>query len=255
MPHSLHIGEVATRTGRSVHAIRWYEAQGLVPGVERDGGGRRVYTEHHVGWLEFMDRLRGTGDADTAAVNIVLTNVVEYAILEWLAKPQVNVGWDDIGTIYMLQGSIGGGGIPIVYQAVLVGPNPDEYNALVKRRPISIVLPPGSAVLRRGEHERTIEVRTRHSYVRIALSMRGGSVFNAATNPAAATLQKALHLSPTAPPSWVAALMANVETGQYPVGRFSKAAKLEAAWLDRIRARFETDFSWDRLRQRLHNAQ
>jgi DNA-binding transcriptional MerR regulator len=61
MPHSLHIGEVATRTGRSVHAIRWYEAQGLVPGVERDGGGRRIYTEHHVGWLEFMDRLRGTG--------------------------------------------------------------------------------------------------------------------------------------------------------------------------------------------------
>jgi DNA-binding transcriptional MerR regulator len=61
MPHSLHIGEIATRTGRSVHAIRWYEAQGLVPGVERDGGGRRVYTEHHVGWLEFMDRLRGTG--------------------------------------------------------------------------------------------------------------------------------------------------------------------------------------------------
>src|SRR5260370_10944483 len=61
MPHSLHIGEVATRTGRSVHAIRWYEAQGLVPGVERDGGGRRGYTEHHVGWLEFMDRLRGTG--------------------------------------------------------------------------------------------------------------------------------------------------------------------------------------------------
>src|SRR5260370_38964298 len=61
MPHSLHIGEVATRTGRSVHAIRWYEAQGLVPGVERDGGGRRGYTEHHVGWLDFMDRLRGTG--------------------------------------------------------------------------------------------------------------------------------------------------------------------------------------------------
>ena len=57
----MHIGEVASRTGRSIHAIRWYEAQGLVPGVERDRGGRRVYTEHHVGWLEFMDRLRGTG--------------------------------------------------------------------------------------------------------------------------------------------------------------------------------------------------
>jgi len=61
MPHNLHIGEVATRTGRSVHAIRWYEAQGLVPGVERDAGGRRIYNEHHVGWLDFMDRLRLTG--------------------------------------------------------------------------------------------------------------------------------------------------------------------------------------------------
>ena len=61
MPHSLFIGEVASRTGRSVHAIRWYEAQGLMPGVIRDGGGRRVYSEYHVGWLDLMERLRSTG--------------------------------------------------------------------------------------------------------------------------------------------------------------------------------------------------
>ena len=56
-----HIGELATRTGRTVHAIRWYEAQGLVPGVSRDEGGRRLYGELHVGWLDLMDRLRRTG--------------------------------------------------------------------------------------------------------------------------------------------------------------------------------------------------
>jgi DNA-binding transcriptional MerR regulator len=61
MPQSLHIGDVASRTGRSVHAIRWYEAQGLMPVVARDNGGRRVYSEHHVGWLDLMDRLRCTG--------------------------------------------------------------------------------------------------------------------------------------------------------------------------------------------------
>ncbi|MGP0060475.1 MAG: MerR family transcriptional regulator [Beijerinckiaceae bacterium] len=61
MPCSLHIGELATRTGRSVHAIRWYESQGLIPGVSRDGSGRREYSEHHVGWLDLMDRLRSTG--------------------------------------------------------------------------------------------------------------------------------------------------------------------------------------------------
>jgi DNA-binding transcriptional MerR regulator len=61
MRNDLRIGEVAKRTGRSVHTIRWYEAQGLIPGVVRDNGGRRVYSEYHVGWLDLMDRLRYTG--------------------------------------------------------------------------------------------------------------------------------------------------------------------------------------------------
>src|SRR5579872_2809434 len=60
-PNDLHIGDVATRTGRSVHTIRWYEAQGLMPGVVRDSAKRRVYSEYHVGWLDLMERLRQTG--------------------------------------------------------------------------------------------------------------------------------------------------------------------------------------------------
>lgn len=61
MQRGLRIGDVATRTGRSVHTIRWYEAQGLIPGVTRDRGGRRIYRDFHVGWLDLMDRLRCTG--------------------------------------------------------------------------------------------------------------------------------------------------------------------------------------------------
>ncbi|HEX6707251.1 MAG TPA: MerR family transcriptional regulator [Albitalea sp.] len=61
MQEHLRIGQLSARTGRSVHAIRWYETQGLVPGVARDAAGRRVYTELHVGWLDLMDRLRRTG--------------------------------------------------------------------------------------------------------------------------------------------------------------------------------------------------
>ena len=55
------IGELAALCGRSVHTIRWYEAQGLIPGVTRDGGGRRVFRKQHVSWLELMHRLRSTG--------------------------------------------------------------------------------------------------------------------------------------------------------------------------------------------------
>lgn len=56
-----HIGRLARETGRSAHTIRWYEQQGLMPGVARDAGGRRVYTDQHVGWLLFLDRLRFAG--------------------------------------------------------------------------------------------------------------------------------------------------------------------------------------------------
>ena len=58
---SLSIGVLARSTGRTVHTIRWYEAQGLMPGVVRDGAGRRRYTPQHVAWLELMSRLRLTG--------------------------------------------------------------------------------------------------------------------------------------------------------------------------------------------------
>jgi DNA-binding transcriptional MerR regulator len=61
MPDLYRIGELAKRTGRGVHAIRWYESQGLIPGVTRDAGGRRVYSELHVNWFALMDRLRRTG--------------------------------------------------------------------------------------------------------------------------------------------------------------------------------------------------
>jgi DNA-binding transcriptional MerR regulator len=56
-----HIGRLARETGRSVHTIRWYEKQGLMPGVTRDPGGRRVYVADHVNWLLFLDRLRYAG--------------------------------------------------------------------------------------------------------------------------------------------------------------------------------------------------
>jgi DNA-binding transcriptional MerR regulator len=60
-PKALRIGRLASLTGRSVHTIRWYESQRLIPGVRRDAQGRRVYNEQHVEWLALLDRLRRSG--------------------------------------------------------------------------------------------------------------------------------------------------------------------------------------------------
>jgi len=52
---------MAKRSGRSVHTIRWYEREGLLPNVGRDSGGRRVYEEGHVEHLLFLEWLRLKG--------------------------------------------------------------------------------------------------------------------------------------------------------------------------------------------------
>jgi DNA-binding transcriptional MerR regulator len=57
----LHIGAFAAKTGHSIHTIRWYESQGLLPRVLRDAGGKRIYSKRHLTWLELLDRLRHSG--------------------------------------------------------------------------------------------------------------------------------------------------------------------------------------------------
>ncbi|MFJ9825207.1 MerR family transcriptional regulator [Streptomyces sp. NPDC101160] len=58
----LSIGEVAERTGLSVHALRFYEREGLLVGpVHRTAGGRRQYTAFNVDWLLICVQLRESG--------------------------------------------------------------------------------------------------------------------------------------------------------------------------------------------------
>lgn len=58
----LRIGEVARRTGLSVHALRLYERAGLLAGeVRRDETGRRVYSTWDVEWLGNCVKFRDSG--------------------------------------------------------------------------------------------------------------------------------------------------------------------------------------------------
>jgi DNA-binding transcriptional MerR regulator len=55
----LSIGEVAARTGLSVHVLRKYEREGLLLSpVRRDGAGRRLYDPVDVDWLRNCVRFR-----------------------------------------------------------------------------------------------------------------------------------------------------------------------------------------------------
>ncbi|MEO3773389.1 MerR family transcriptional regulator [Micromonospora sp. B9E7] len=58
----LSIGQVAQRTGLSVHTLRLYERAGLLAGeVQRDVSGRRVYSAWDVEWLTNCVKFRTSG--------------------------------------------------------------------------------------------------------------------------------------------------------------------------------------------------
>jgi len=63
LAEELGIGDVARRTGLSVHALRFYEREGLLLSqhVARGTGGHRRYTPQDVNWLRLLVKLRRSG--------------------------------------------------------------------------------------------------------------------------------------------------------------------------------------------------
>ena len=57
----MKIGELARRSGLSVHTIRYYERIGLLPYADRDQSSQRDYDASILIWIEFLGRLKTTG--------------------------------------------------------------------------------------------------------------------------------------------------------------------------------------------------
>ncbi len=70
---ALGIAEVCARTGLSPRTVRYYEELGLLPGVRRRAGARRVYGEGELQRLRFIQRLKALGLslAEVAELNAV----------------------------------------------------------------------------------------------------------------------------------------------------------------------------------------
>ena len=57
----MKIGELAKRSGLSVHTIRYYERIGLLPYADRDQSRHRDYDSAILTWIDFLGRLKTTG--------------------------------------------------------------------------------------------------------------------------------------------------------------------------------------------------
>jgi len=57
----ISIDDAATRMGVSKDTLRYYEKEGLLPRISKGPNGHRRYTEDDLGWVKFLQLLRGTG--------------------------------------------------------------------------------------------------------------------------------------------------------------------------------------------------
>ena len=55
------VKEVAEILGVSVHTVRYYDDQGLIPGTKRDSYNQRIFDDMELEWLFVSISLRDTG--------------------------------------------------------------------------------------------------------------------------------------------------------------------------------------------------
>ncbi len=53
--------EACKLTGLSYETLKFYCNQGLIPGVQRDSGNRRVFTDQQIGWIHGLLCLKDCG--------------------------------------------------------------------------------------------------------------------------------------------------------------------------------------------------
>lgn len=55
------ISQAAEHFGITAHTLRFYDKEGLLPFVARGVGGRRIFRDEDLGWLQMISCLKDTG--------------------------------------------------------------------------------------------------------------------------------------------------------------------------------------------------
>ncbi len=55
------VGEVAKQLDIAASTLRYYDKEGLLPFLERSGGGMRVFKDEDISWLKIIECLKKTG--------------------------------------------------------------------------------------------------------------------------------------------------------------------------------------------------
>ena len=194
------------------------------------------------------NKLKATNGDNSNSSYRAVEQLVEYAVLDWLAQRAPGYDLIDSTKITLIQG--GGGSMHFAQKGFSVpASQPDEGNPLLTSRAIEIRLPERSRIVRKDKDPGfEISIETRHSRVRFVLTNIASNSFDRSYEKVGQTLRRRSNLADTTPNLSIVGLSVSLVTSQIAYSRFSDQAKLETIWLDRLHASFDEDFSWDRLR-------
>lgn len=198
--------------------------------------------------IDFTNSLRDVPDDPNSPANILIEHVLEYALLRWLCNPDVSIGYYP-GHMTQLINTAGGGGSSskgLVKTSVTGGLN--NKNPLLNALPVMIPLPKGSSVIRSDDRRLSFEVRTPHTVLQFRNTGSGMEVLDTPIGKDAEQIYSALGLPQKAQGFRIHGFNLEIIAKQKPFLRFSKQAKSEAEWLNRLLSQLEKDFSWDKLR-------
>lgn len=76
------IKEVSEKTGLSSHTLRYYEKEGILPPIDRDASGNRMYSQENITWLEIVKCLKQTNMPVADIKEIVHLSIVGDETIE-----------------------------------------------------------------------------------------------------------------------------------------------------------------------------
>ena len=61
MVQKLSIQQTAEKMGVATSTLRYYEEAGILPGIQRNDSGHRIYEDQDLGWISWIMLLRSSG--------------------------------------------------------------------------------------------------------------------------------------------------------------------------------------------------
>ncbi len=192
--------------------------------------------------------LRGVSDDPNSPANVLIEQLLEYALLQWLCNPDVSIGYYPGPTTQLVTSAGGSGSLRgnLVGTPVTGGVN--QVNPFLKALPLMIPLPKGSKAVRSDDRRLSFEIHTRHTKLQFRYAGGGMETLDTPIGKDAERIYDALGLGKKAQGLRMQAFNIEITATQNPFLRYSTQSKTEVEWIDRMQTQFEKDFSWDRLR-------